>query len=268
MLLLLVAAAGTTALVRYAPGFLSNERELDAKYAQGARFELQGQDRSFASIFLEEFAGWTRGDLGTSRQYQIPVTELVSPRMKVSARLLTCGILCGWLISFCAALPVSGMRRGGYLWRLPFTVLLATPTAAMATACILSDSGGPILVLTLLIAARDFKFLARVLSEAWNSPNVLQGRAQGLGPVALVRLHILPSVVDRLSALATLSIVTAMAALIPIEVIFNVPGIGQLAWNAVMNRDMPVLVAVTAIMATGVALASMFSNSNHTLEAA
>jgi ABC-type dipeptide/oligopeptide/nickel transport system permease component len=59
-----------------------------------------------------------------------------------------------------------------------------------------------------------------------------------------------------------------MAALIPIEVIFNVPGIGQLAWNAVMNRDMPVLVAVTAIMATGVALASMFSNSNHTLEAA
>jgi hypothetical protein len=35
-----------------------------------------------------------------------------------------------------------------------------------------------------------------------------------------------------------------------------------------MNRDMPVLVAVTAIMATGVALASMFSNSNHTLEAA
>jgi peptide/nickel transport system permease protein len=97
---------------------------------------------------------------------------------------------------------------------------------------------------------------------------LLQGRAQGLGPAALTRLHILPNTANRLRALATLSIVTALAGLIPVEVIFNVPGIGQLAWSAIMNRDLPVLVAVSLLMAAVVALASMFSTGDRTLEAA
>jgi len=74
---------------------------------------------------------------------------------------------------------------------------------------------------------------------------------------ALLRAHILPNAVPQLCALATLSIVTALGALIPIEVIFTVPGVGQLAWMAVMNRDLPVLIAVSMIMAVVVAAAGM-----------
>jgi peptide/nickel transport system permease protein len=48
---------------------------------------------------------------------------------------------------------------------------------------------------------------------------------------------------------AGLSIVTALGAIIPVEVLFGVAGVGQLAWNAAMNRDLPVLLAVTALMA-------------------
>jgi peptide/nickel transport system permease protein len=271
LLLLLVVAAGATALVRFAPGFLSDEREMDAKYAQGVRSEMQTEgtrDQSVGSIVVREVRGWMKGDLGESRQFEVPVTELIAPRIKVSVLLLARGILFGWLLAICTAFPASVMRRGRQLWDLPFTLLLASPTAAMATICILADAGGPVLVLTLLIAARDFKFLSRVLREAWNSAHLLQGRAQGLGLAALTRLHILPNVAQRLRALATLSIVTALAALIPIEVIFNVPGFGQLAWSAVMNRDLPVLVAVSLLMAGVVALASMISTGAETLEAA
>jgi peptide/nickel transport system permease protein len=178
------------------------------------------------------------------------------------------GILLGWLLAACTALPISGLRKGRLLWSLPFTCLLAIPAAAMATACILADVGGPVLVLSLLIAARDFKFLRSLLEGAWRSPHLLQARARGLSAPALVRMHVLPNVVPQLCALATLSIVTALGALVPIEVIFTVPGVGQLAWSAVMNRDLPVLVAITFLMASVVGFAGMLSPRDFSQEVA
>jgi peptide/nickel transport system permease protein len=146
------------------------------------------------------------------------------------------------------------------LWQAPATLLLAIPTAAMATLCLLGDNGGPILVMALLLAARDFKFLHGALRKAWLDPHLLQARAQGIGMRRLVLAHILPAAAPQLSALASLSIVTALSALVPVEVIFNVPGLGQLAWNAAMNRDLPVLLGVTMMMAMAVTLAGMASD--------
>ena len=95
LLLLLVVAAGTTVLVRFAPGFFSDEREIDAKYAEGARSEVQAEQashQSISGILVRQVSGWTKGDLGESRQFQIPVTELIAPRIQVSALLLIRGI--------------------------------------------------------------------------------------------------------------------------------------------------------------------------------
>lgn len=270
LLLMFFAAVGTILLVRLAPGFFSDFRELDAKYAEAAQLEMQSendQQLSVNQLAAQEIKGWLNGDFGQSRQYQIPVPELIAPRIRVSAMLLVRGILFGWMIALCAALPVSALRTNTILWGFPFTILLSIPTAAMATACILSDTGGPLLVLSLLIAAREFKFLRSLLEGAWRSPHLLQGRAQGMSPRSLFTLHVLPNIAPQLCALTTLSIVTALGALVPIEVIFTVPGVGQLAWSAVMNRDLPVLVAVSLLMACIVGLAGLLSTGAVTLEA-
>jgi len=271
LLLLFFAAGGTILLVRFAPGFFSDTREMDAKYAQAAHEEIQeenSQQQSVEQIAIREVKSWLNGDFGQSRQYHVPVAQLIGARMRVSALLLAKGIFHGWLLAICASLPISALRKGAVLWRLPFTLLLSVPTAAMATACILVDAGGPVLVLSLLIAAREFNFLLSLLERAWRSPHLLQGRAQGMSSRALVTLHILPNVAPQLCALTTLSIVTALGALVPIEVIFTVPGVGQLAWSAVMNRDLPVLAAVSLLMACVVGFAGMISTRTITLEAA
>jgi len=271
LLLLFFAAGGTILLVRFAPGFFSDTREMDAKYAQAAHAEIQeenSQQQSVEQIAIREVKSWLNGDFGQSRQYHVPVAQLIGARMRVSALLLAKGIFHGWLLAICASLPISALRKGAVLWRLPFTLLLSVPTAAMATACILVDAGGPVLVLSLLIAAREFNFLLSLLERAWRSPHLLQGRAQGMSSRALVTLHILPNVAPQLCALTTLSIVTALGALVPIEVIFTVPGVGQLAWSAVMNRDLPVLAAVSLLMACVVGFAGMISTRTITLEAA
>jgi len=260
VLLMLIAAAGTVLLVRFAPGYFSDDREMDARYAQVARSEIGAEidrERSVRQIAIREARGWLKGDFGESRQFHTPVADLVAARVRVS----------GLLLALSTVVPVSCLRRGGFLLGLPFTILLALPVTAMATACILAESGGPVLVLSLLISAREFKFLRATLDRAWRTPHLLQGRVQGLTWGSLVKIHILPTVAPQLWSLLTLSVVTALGAMIPVEVIFNVPGVGQLAWSAVMNRDLPVLVSVSLLMACVVGLAAMLSNHDSTLEA-
>ncbi len=263
VILLMLVAMGTMLLMRFAPGYFSDAREMDAKYQESARSELSAERKergSLGSIARWTLGGWLHGDLGRSRQYEVPVRELITPRLGVTASLLGRGVTYGWLLALCAALPLSAARRDNVFFAAPFTLLLAVPTGVMATFCLLSGVGGPVLVMMLLLASRDFKFLHRALREAWRAPHLLSARAQGLRLHRLARVHVLPNVWPKMLALAMLSFVTALSAIIPIEVIFDEPGLGQLAWSAAMNRDLPVLMATTMLMAAAVAVAGTFSD--------
>ena len=270
ILLLALLALGTICLMRLAPGYFADAGEMDSKYGGSVRSELaeeRTQRGSLTAIVSSTLAGWAHGSFGQSRQFDVPVVDLVLPRLRVSTLLLLRGVGYGWLIAISAALPLSAARRARWLGA-PFTVLLAIPTAAMATLCLLLGNGGPSIVLTLLLAARDFKFLHRVLRSAWKSPHLLQARAQGLRVDQLVRNHLIPEVMPQIFALAGLSLITALSAIVPVEVIFNVPGVGQLAWTAAMNRDLPVLLTVTLLMAVAVACAGVLSAPIRSVETA
>jgi len=54
--------------------------------------------------------------------------------------------------------------------------------------------------------------------------------------------------VPELLALAGVSVTMAFSAAIPIEAVGDVPGIGQLAWQAALGRDLPVLVSLTLLL--------------------
>jgi peptide/nickel transport system permease protein len=252
---ILLVMIGTTILLRFAPGYFSDAREMDARYAAVARAELSAEvarSHSLPRMLAIEIGGWIHGNSGVSRQFGVPVWELIQPRLAVSGALLLRGVALAWMLALCVSILSSAGRRPSLLWQVPAAILLAVPAAALATLCLLINSGGPVLVLALLLAARDFKFLHRALHQAWLDPHVLHARAQGVRTQHLLRAHIVPALLPQLGALASLSIVTALSALVPIEVIFNVPGIGELAWNAAINRDLPVLLAVTMILALAV----------------
>jgi peptide/nickel transport system permease protein len=260
---------GSTLLVRFAPGYLSDAREMDSRYAHAARNELSAEaarSHSITQMLITEIAEMTRGSAGVSRQFGIPVLELIRPRLAVTGELLLRSLLLGWALALCASLIASAARKPSMWWQAPATILLAVPTAAMATLCLLAESGGPVLVMALLLAARDFKFLHRMLRMAWLEPYLLHARAQGIRPRRLLVAHILPAFVTQLAALVSLSLVTALSALVPVEVIFNVPGLGQLAWNAALNRDLPVLLAVTLMMAIVVTCSGMAPDRKVELE--
>lgn len=261
---------GSTVLVRYAPGYLSDGREMDARYAHAVRAELSeeaARSHSVTQMLLTEITGMARGSAGISRQFDVPVLELIRPRLAVTGDLLLRSLFDGWALALCASLIASAGKRPSLLWQAPASLLLAVPTAAMATLCLLAGKGGPVLVMALLIAARDFKFLHRLLRKGWLQPHLLHARAQGIRPHRLLVAHLLPAFVPEFAALASLSIVTALSALVPVEVLFNVPGLGELAWNAALNRDLPVLMAVTLTMAVAVACSGIAPSQNVELRA-
>jgi peptide/nickel transport system permease protein len=83
-----------------------------------------------------------------------------------------------------------------------------------------------------------------------NLPHVVCARARGLGRLRLFFLHVLPPAFLPIVALIAVSVTLGFSASIPIEVYMDVPGLGQLAWRAALGRDMPVLIAVTLLLAT------------------
>ncbi len=269
--LMLLVMIGATLLVRLAPGYLSDAREMDARYGNTVRAELAQEDaqsRSLTQMLAREMGGWLRGNAGVSRQFGVPVGQLIRPRLVVTGALLLRSLLLGWALALSAALVSSTRRKSGVVWQAPSTLLLAIPTAAMATLCLLAGSGGPVMVMAMLIAARDFKFLYRILRQAWLEPHLLHARAQGIPMRRLLAVHLAPSIASQLGALAGLSMVIALSALVPVEVLLDVPGLGQLAWNAAMNRDLPVLLAVTLLMALAVTASGILSGQTGAWERA
>ena len=262
--LVLLTALGTILLMRFAPGYFSDSREMDSQYADSAREAVQRQQRQQDKVLaLTQFlmGEWLHGNPGRSRQYDVPVTELIKPRLQVTGRLLFFGVGYGWLFAFALALPLSARHsnRGEAFIAGPTALLLSVPVGAMATACMVADKGGAITVLATMIAVRDFKLLYRLLREAIRAPCLLFARAQGTSPFRIACIHLLPPLTGKLLALALLSFVTALSAIVPLEVIFDVPGLGHLAWSAATNRDLPVLLDVTLLMAAAVGIASMIS---------
>lgn len=267
--LVLLAAIASTLLMRYAPGYFTDSRELDAGHAQVVRSQLEGlqsSQRSLASLLKLQCGSWLRGDLGRSRHYDVPVSGLLRERSGPTLRLLGYGVGTGWLLAGLLAVPFSmGRRAGGdLLVKVVTATLLAIPVGALATASLLLDKGGPVLTLALLVAVRDFKLLYSLLVAGWRAPHLFHARAQGFSRMQSFRVHLLQTLRPELMNLAAMSVIVALSALVPVEVVFDVPGLGQLAWAAALNRDLPVLVAMTALMAVCVAAAGLLTSREYT----
>jgi ABC-type dipeptide/oligopeptide/nickel transport system permease component len=58
-------------------------------------------------------------------------------------------------------------------------------------------------------------------------------------------------------ALAGVSVSQAFSAAIPLEAVCDVPGLGQLAWQSALARDLPILVSLTLLLA----LITRFANA-------
>jgi peptide/nickel transport system permease protein len=248
-------------LMRLAPGFEADERELDphlnAQSVQALR-EARQQDHNLFRFYFSYMKRAAHGDLGTSFALGQPVRTLLRDRVPLTLRLLSTGLALAWIVSLTLALSAAWLRLS--VFDLMTTVVSGTflciPAAVLALLSVLWNVPGS-LAIALIVFPRTYRYSSNLLVKAYSRPHITAARARGLGEARILFWHVVPVVAPQLLAVAGVSVSLAVGAAIPVEALCGLPGIGQLAWRAALARDLPLLVNITIL----VTLVTLLANS-------
>jgi peptide/nickel transport system permease protein len=239
-------------LVRYAPGYGVDERELDPRLS-GASVEVLRQTHQEQNNLLRYYGAYlgraARGDFGTSDSLQRPIAELIRERFAVTARAVVLGTLTAWLMA--SLLVTLGHFFGGWMFETSSALLSGFMLALPATvvALLFVWLRGPIfLAIACVTFPKLFRFLHNLVRQANDQPHVLAARARGIRPWRVFVRHVVSFAMPAMVALLGVSISMAFGAAIPMEALSDTPGLGQLAWYAAMNRDLPLIMNLTLIV--------------------
>jgi len=239
-------------LVRLAPGFGADEELLDSRLSQESLETLRqvrARDRNIAGFYLIYLRRLLRGDLGESRTLNRPVRQLLAERLPVTARLVGAGLLAGWFSAVLLAVGATMARKSA--WDLFATLLsgifLSVPAAVLALLFVFANAP-PCLAIALVVFPRVFSYTRNLLARAYGLPHLVTAYAKGAGPLRILICHVLPVTGAQLLAVAGISASIALGAAIPVESLCGIAGIGQLAWQAALGRDLPLLVNLTVLV--------------------
>jgi peptide/nickel transport system permease protein len=261
--LILLSGLACACLVRYAPGALVDEGELNQRAGEdtiAALREHKAQQANISANFTHYLRGLVHGDLGYSESNHSPVAALLADRAPQTLRDLGLGLLGAWLLGLGLAISVARFpeARCDIALMASAGLLLSLPAALIAYLFLLAGSGSASrLVLAIVIAPKIFQYSRNILLSAYGASHVEMARARGTSESTILWTHVLPSAAPQLGALAAASVSIAIGAAIPIEAICDVPGLGRLAWQAATARDLPLLINLTMLvtLATTTAMA-------------
>jgi peptide/nickel transport system permease protein len=251
IVLLLGGFLGAT-LVRLAPGFGTDEEELDSRLSQASIESLRQshlQNQNLALFYAHYLGQLAVGNLGTSQTLHLPVRQLLAERFPETLKTVGLGLCIGWISGF--SLAIAAVMSRSWLVDLSASllssVLICIPAAVLALLFVIVQAPGR-LVVGLIVFPKIFNYARNLLAQSASLPHVLTARAKGVRNVRLLVWHILPVAAPQLFALAGISVSISFAATIPVEVLCDLPGIGQLAWKAALGRDLELLVDLTMIV--------------------
>ena len=251
-------------LVRMAPGFGVQESDLNSQLSAAARQALHQQDaseRNVLSYYFHYLGGLAHGELGYSRSMDRPVSALLRDRLPETLESLAIGVAGGWLLGLALALPATWKRSPLYSTTASLItgVFLCIPSAVLALLFLVIGSPGKIAI-ALIVFPKVFRFSRNLLIKTYAMPHVLTAKARGLSRIRILGWHVLPNIAGPMLALAGVTVSIAFGAAIPVEVVCDYPGLGQLAWKAALARDVPLLVNLTLIIALVTVAANSFSD--------
>ncbi|MGB2602897.1 MAG: ABC transporter permease [Candidatus Sulfotelmatobacter sp.] len=259
---LLLGGLLSATLVRLAPGFDADEEELDphlnAQSLQALR-DARHKDHNVFRFYFSYMRRAAGGDLGTSLALGQPVRTLLRDRIPLTLRLLLVCLGLAWILSLALALSSARLRVSAYdtVTTAVSGTFLCIPAAVLALLSVLWNVSGA-LAIALIVFPHTCRYSRNLLMRTYSRPHIIAARARGLGEGRILFWHVVPVVAPQLLALAGVSVSMAVGAAIPVEALCGLPGIGQLAWQAALARDLPLLVNITIL----VTLVTLLANSS------
>jgi peptide/nickel transport system permease protein len=227
--------------------------------------------------YLQWLGGLLFGDLGDSAATQQPVGELLSTRVWNSAFLV--------FVASVVAIPLSlllgvwtAMRRDRVVDHVTSTitlVLAALPEFVIGILLILLFATGlthlfpavslvppgmhawqdpqvvvlPAATLVLAVTPYISRIMRGSMIEVLESEYVTMARLKGLPERTVIWRHAVPNAIVPAIQVTALQLAWMAGGVVLVEFVFQYPGIGAALVDAVANRDMPVVQAVTMLAA-------------------
>jgi len=257
----------SASLVRYSPGYGVDERELDPRLSQASVEAIRNSHRPNAgllSYYGHYLVGAVHGDFGSSEWLQRPISSLIQERFPVTAKSVLLGVLSAWLVAL--ALSLAGVFLRGFYFDISTTlisgVFIALPAAVVAIFFVYLRA--PVfLAIAVIIFPKLFRYLRNLLNHAYSQPYILAAQARGISKSRILFHHVFPLASPALFALLGVSLAVGFGAAIPVEALCDSPGVGQLAWQAALNRDLPLIMNLTLIITLITVAANMLANFAH-----
>ncbi len=221
-------------------------------------------------------AGALSGDLGLSLTYGVPVAGLIAERLAVTLPLALIAIL----LSVAIAIPLGALaasRRGSVFdaiaavfaqvsiavpafWlALLLIVLFSTTLGLMPSGGFPGWGAGPwpairaLLLPAVALALPQAGVLTRVTRTAvldtLHEDFARTARAKGLSERAVLWRHVVPNALVPILTVLGLQFTFLVAGAVLVENVFNLPGVGRLAFQALSQRDVVVLQDVVLFFA-------------------
>ena len=271
----------TFVLVDSAPGEFFDEMRLDPRISASTVANLRAQyglDQPLPIKYLRWLRSVAKGDCGFSFAYNSPAAPIVWVRARNTLLLTGIATLFAWLI----ALPFgmwSAARPGkvaDLLARGTIAALLATPEVILALLLLLFavrsrhfPVGGvasldfshlnfwskckdlaahlflPSTCLTLGFLPLLLSHVRASMRDILGAPFIAAAHAHGIPLRRLLYRHVLPAAANPLISLFGFSFGMLLSSSVVIEGIFGWPGLGQLMIEAILQRDLYLIVDST-----------------------
>jgi len=252
LLLALLGGLLAATMVRLSPGFGTDEQDLSLGLSDQSRDALRAErmaDANIARFYLHYLAGLLRGNFGFSQSLNRPVAELLKERLPETLRSVAYGMAGGMACGLALAILTVFWRArlGDVLAGALSGLLLSVPAAVLALLFLWTGANGK-WAIVLLVFPHVYRYAKNLLVDNMACAHVLAARARGISRTRILLAHVLRPVGPQLFAVAGISASLAFGVSIPVEVICDVPGIGQLVWKAALGRDLPLLVTLTILV--------------------
>ena len=239
-------------MVRLAPGFDTDEAQIDSHLnseSLRALREARAQQNNILVFYFQSLKRASQGDLGSSLTLHQPVSKLLRERAPLTLRLIGVALVVSWVGAMTLALSAAGLRLDTYdaVATVLSGILLCLPAAVLGLLSVLWNTPAALAVAA-IVFPRDFRYARNLLGRAYSLPHITTARAKGLHELRILFWHVIPVAGPQLLALAGVSVSLAIGAAIPIEALCGLAGVGQLAWQAALARDLPLLVNITVLV--------------------
>lgn len=228
-----------------------------------------GFDRPWYVQYLDFVGSALRGDFGNSLRQHRPVFELIVERLPATIQLAVAAML----ISVTLAIPIgiiSATRRNSIydvIGMLGALLGQSIPNFWLGIMLILifgvylrwfpiSGRGGlahlilPAVTLSTYFLARNTRLVRSSMLEVLGQDYITTARAKGLAEWIVLYKHALKNALIPLVTVVGLDAASLLGGAVITEAIFAWPGVGRLTIQAIYAKDLPLVQACVAMLAT------------------